>query len=233
MIPAIGYFLAFSFHRAYFAQYGIPEIFVRVDLTSLLVFSSAVLGVGYAFYYSLGDLISLEASAPELRVGTTRIKFYGALVGLMIFTASILEFSIHSFYVIYPLSILVVTILLDVVSSRVNRKRPPERTRLVTPWEILSRSRERYGNYFAYLIVFVVGVFLAPAIGTAQALRKANYIGLVSSPDSVLVAVIDGKAISAFYDPCTMKVTREFTVSDLAGKEGSKFEPRVGRRLNF
>lgn len=216
--PAIAYYLVFTYESAYCRNFGIPPGFIRPDLTTILIYTSVVVGVSCSLVMILDSWIELHRASPASPPAQHLFRLYLPFILLLLLLVS--TYGSHWRNWFWLAIILAIGTLTDFIKARFGDKKKPYLTRLQGPvaifngpgtiWDI---ARKRLD---LELVIFFIAMFFArlisSSLGEAEALNQHQFLVPSSHPDSVLVRIYGDKMLCAAYDPKTKKLAKQFFI---------------------
>jgi len=221
-VPAIGYFCAFLYQRAYCYAFGIPVTFIQIDLTQVLIFSAALLGVWYFLFLILSTFV--ELGDHEEGSKSARRTYYFALVITWTGLRWGLDLPLSSSYLIYIEILFGIGVLTDILGTVLNRRMVAGIPPIRRPWDLYPKLRRKFGDNFIPIILFFGGIFFSSALGTHSAISQTRFQVPRGNPNLALVMVAEGKAICAVFDPATKECSGGFCVLELQDDKGVYFD---------
>jgi len=227
ILPCIAYFLEFKYEEGFCMTFGIPNYFIKPDITTVLIFASAIVGISFMLMWLIESCISLSENpqkeqAPFLHF----LRLYAPVIMIILLFFSIYR-NHHREWMPIGIFILIFTIL-DFIGAFGEDKSKPLLSRLrgpayffLTPGTILSKVRVRFGvGVFVLFLVIYLGSTICRSLGNAEALEQRTFLIPTSQPDMIVVRVYGDRAICCQLDKKLRKPLKKFAIIQL-GKEAS------------
>ncbi len=217
LLPAFGYCLAFAYESGYCSYFHIPNIFIVVSLTSVLIaVATLASGVWFVYYY-VNPFYGLISA--HLRTATGRsIARTALLVAFLVLFARVTQ-SPFSEAIVWILVVVTFFVAIEfVLPLLTQRKVEGYASKLeaqeATEGSVLTVSNLLYAKVgkTAYHIVFfgVLLIFLASAGGWGKARKEREYLVTETSPSLVVLRAYGETVILAECDLTTQTVKPAF-----------------------
>lgn len=229
-IPALAYYLTFSYERWYCDVFDIPQEFIKLDLTTVLVYAAAILGVWTIVLPVLdvfADLPTSPAVHPNAwgRLVKKYVPFFVFFAAVSYFYWDVRKFSIFTGLIILAMlsEILIARLFGDKtkpLAERINPQSP-----LLLPGSGLNIVKARLGAKLTGIILTVaVGTLLSGVLGASAALKQEAFLVPSSHPNRVVLRQYGDKLICAAVDFEKRIVIPDFIVLTLGADPNTRFE---------
>lgn len=229
--PAIAYYLVFTYESAYCRSFGIPPAFIHPDLTTVLIYTSVVLGLGFTLALLVDAWIDSlripEAAQPFQHAGRLYAPFFFLLL------LAVTLYGTHWRKWVFWAGLITSGTIADFVTAFFVDKQKPFLARLGGPasfltgpgtvWDIARKRLDL--EMFVFFIAIYFARVISAALGEAEALNQKTFLVASGYPDSVLVRVYGDKLICAFIDLERKRPLKNFYIAN-SGDAGLHFEAR-------
>ena len=230
--PAIAYYLVFTYESAYCRIFGIPPGFIHPDLTTILIYTSVVVGVGFLLVMLIDAWIDLLRAPPAAHPAQHLVRLYLPFVFLLFLLFSV--YGSHWRKWLWLAIPLVVGTTGDFLIALLGDKQKPYLTRLQGPAAFLSGPGTVWGiarkRLDLELVIFFIAMYFArlisSSLGEAEALNQRLFLVPSSHPDSVLVRVYGDKMLCVALDSKTKKLAKQFFVLTAGAEQTMHFDTK-------
>lgn len=230
--PAIAYYLVFTYESAYCRLFGIPAGFIHPDLTTILIYTSVVVGAGFLLVMLIDAWIDLLRAPPAIHPAQHLIRLY-----LPFFLLLLLLFSVYGshwrkwLWLALPLAVGTAG---DFFIALLGDKQKPYLTRLQGPAALMSGpgtvwdiARKRLDlELVTFLIAMYFARLISSSLGEAEALNQRVFLVPSAHPDSVLVRAYGDKILCAEVDPKTKKLMKQLFILTAGSDEALHFDTK-------
>jgi len=228
ILPALAYFLEFKYEQGYCANFGLPSSLIKPDITTALIFFSALWGLSTILVFLIDSWITLTEEPQEGQTAFEHFfRLYGPIVTLLLLFASIYGGRFREW--MWVGIIVLVFTASDFILAAINRdKVKPFLLQLRGPAHFFVAKgteyaivRSRFGaGVFVIFLVMSIGSQVCTALGNAEALSQKTFLTPSTHPDMVVVRIYGDRAICCQIDRKLKKPLRTFAVIQF-GKDTS------------
>lgn len=181
LLTALAYAAAFAYEGAYLSHFGVPLDFVSVDLRSLLLCLAALSGAGSVIIFINGILTLWPADLPRhIQLQAVRTAL---IVGMLLLGGFLLEADLAGWLFLgaIALALLLIEFVLPLVAFR-DRPSYSERVRAAAEHDGKRANAMDFLvkgmgiRRFQWVVLFLLAVMLAAALGTRQARTASDYL---------------------------------------------------------
>jgi hypothetical protein len=229
LAPALAYYLVYEGEKSYCAAFGLPIYFIEINLATVLLFASLVLG------FSLYILFFID-SAYEAFIGHSAedqhgraAQHYAVFVSLIVLFAALFGLKWRA-WIGWVLGFLLILLLdFQFVRFSGNKGRPAWK-QLIGPIEVWSKfplfgiPKKILKDLFPLFIFIYVSVVIAQAVGRASAYNQTDFLILSNISDTMVVKKYGDKMICCKYDPKTKSVDDNFFVIEAGADRNITFK---------
>jgi len=187
--PAVAYFLDFTYESGFCSAFDIPNNFIEVNLTTVLVFASSLLAITYLFVpiYTAWDE---RHKVP--RSGYRRLIYvYGPYLVIAIFLLELYGWKFKSLIVWWVLLALMIVVDLMRAGMRSDRNVPFTAALRGAMGYFdhtqLGNFKSALGAAFPIFAAFSFLIFIARQMGSGAALTQDTFLVCPKSPDLVVL----------------------------------------------
>jgi hypothetical protein len=233
LAPALGYFIVFRYEASYCESFGIPRQLIKTDITTVLEFTAVILTLGIAFLPAADAIARLKSTTPGDTPAVRYVRLYAPAVILLIM---LLAFLWDDKQQLTDYSVLLgLFILGDIVLATLHpdRKTTPLVYRLRGPLASMHEAFLSPGGAnptiarTASVLFLLLLLSIVPTIlGRNHALKKSVFHVPINEANAVLVRTYGERAIFAYYNPSTMKLTGRYFVTSVTNDRTAILEER-------
>jgi hypothetical protein len=241
--PALAYYMAFAYERAFCDKFDVPPELIQPDLTTVLAFTAAVYALSISIFLLVNLFVSLFSLEEKPEHGAIRRLIYarGFLFLFAIVYVNVYRFSRDAW--LGAGFVLGCVVLFDVVPALLTWRKHGSFERALeaslqsygqpghTAFGIL---RRRFGEQGVSLLVFCLGaVLLADTMGRVAASRQIRYLVPTSDPNLLIIRIYGNRAIAVPFDAEKKVPKNGIRVLNIGGKAGLNCDWVETGPLNF
>jgi hypothetical protein len=239
LAPMVGYFLYFFYEIGYCGSFGVPLLFIKMDLTAALIFTGALIAISPLIILLIAAGVEyLKPDESEHRV-VRALRLYLPMGALVISAMAI--YNVHWHRWIWYVVVLSILIAGDFIIALFGPRDTPYLARLEGPFGILTGrgtiwhvAKAKIGTELTVLIASIcLGTILVNALGESVAFHQERFTVPSCSPDSVVVRMYGDKILCARFEPSTKKVLKEIFVLTVGADSNISFETKLLGPLKF
>jgi hypothetical protein len=224
---ASAYLFAFNFEQGFASAFNIPNVFINVALTSILIMAAKFITVVLLFQpYVNMAILALNSLSPSRRMIVGPFAAVGTLIFLFIY---LMGWENWKYWLIIPVAIVIFIGLIFALafqhgdgsySEKLVRQLEAEADRIDT-WALV---RQRFGANVTIIIITLVMVYLLSFFaGWGEGLKQEEFLVTNTSPEMVVLRIYGENIICAPFDRSTKEIEGKFVVLKLAEAPGLVF----------
>ncbi len=220
ILPALAYFLEFKYEQGYCANFGIPSYLIKPDITTVLIFFSALWGISTILIFLIDSWIGLTEEPQEGQSPFQHfLRIYGPFLMILGIFSSIYGGHFREWMWV-GIIILVFTASDFLIAALYKDGNTPFLSRLRGPAHFfLSKGtaysiiKSRFGTgIFVIFLVMSLGSQVCNSLGNAEALAQKTFLIPSSYPDMIVVRVYGDRVICSQFDKKLKKPLKKFAV---------------------
>lgn len=242
LAPAIGYYFVFRYEVGYCATFSIPSYLIRPDLTTVLVFASAVLVWSTLLFTGMDSWLDIvpQGDVAQLRPWQRLLGRYFPFLLIVVFLAAIYGRHWHRWWWVplFVFSYFVGELTWAKFRGAKDKSLIEQIATGPSPMfhhgSVFHFVRSRFGlSALILLIAFVFGSLIAFSIGNAEALQQSKFLVPLSQTNSVLIRAYGDRFICVELDPESKKPKKNFIILYPDREKNIRFELKTLGPLNF
>jgi hypothetical protein len=239
LAPAIAYFLVFTYESAYCRAFAIPPSFIHPDLTTILIYTSIVVWVGFVLV-GLIDMWIGFSKAPPPQPYVHALRLYLPFIFVLVLIMLLYGAAHWGHWLVFGL-LLVAATLLDFLQALTRNQEKPYLARLQGPAAILSgpgtvwdvAKRRLDVEVVVFLVVLYLAYLASSTLGQTEAFNERLFLVPSTQPDSVVVRVYGDKILCAAIDLHTKKPLKQFYILTAGADKSLHFDTKELGPLSF
>ena len=236
--PFIGYFLAYRYQAGYCGAFQVPEMFIQVELASVLQFTGQVIVFGFFFL----TVVQLALIGSDIRSTAYKpFNLFARYAPLIAVWLALWLFSTGKTLIFFT-SLIVGLFLCDLASAALSRRKGQAFSEALissdrpfmdqsSPLNFLYR-RGGAAAVMLFLILWL-GSIVATRMGVYSATHTPVFLVPSSQTNSVVVLRYGDRLVCAFFDGHTKKLKGEFLVLSTSGEKEIRLESKALGPLVF
>jgi hypothetical protein len=240
VVPAIAYYFSYTYERGYFQAFGLPLDMVRVELTTILSFTAAILTLAI-FMFNISNAIIPYFGDEENRSSQPLIKYiWSRMPVLFLAFIYIYIYDFRNTGWIYFGAILLLIILIDILPVLLSRKKEVSFLEQLNidifsgykGKHLVTTIRKKYGvSAIYFLVCIILGNGISHSMGEAEATRKTKFLVPFTNKELLVAKIVEDKALCISIDNLTGKIKSGFVIINISQNNEIAFDVKNVDRI--
>lgn len=198
ILTAVGYISAFVFQSSYLSYYGIPTLFIQVDLSIVLFISFLGIIVVFSIFFLIDLAMSHNKKWLWITILISLYEIY--VIGMILSVYNVFNF--WTFLILYVLCNLPLFFLINKINNSDKQVIKLENKKGLI--ELIMKEIGRMPVlFFMILFMFIIS---SKIFGTIYAEYKTNYLFINDFPQFVVISTYGNSLIAVDYNDSTKQI---------------------------